>query len=114
MMRRFLLLSALALTGCSAAQKKAAIDMAICSIPSIVTVINDLVPALTAMLQAGTPTWEEQIKALSVSFGKNEVACAVQAVLNSMRARDVTAAQASAVRGAIARGEQYLSDVGAK
>jgi hypothetical protein len=95
---------------CSASQK-AAEKQALSCVET--DAINDIVPAVKAILAAGAATWEAQLDALGIKFGTDSVGCAVtlaEQFFASGGSGSAVATTSAASADALARATQYLQE----
>lgn len=95
---------------CGAQQKKALADLGHCTES---TAWNDLKPTVQAILESGVKNWKQQLEALGVTFGKDEILCAVASAEEAFSKMGAGSADASTA-AAKARAAEFLNEHGVK
>jgi len=110
--------AALAMAGCCKGEacKQTVSKLTACAVNPIPTEVQNLVPAVNAVLSGGAPNWEAQLTALE-QLGVGAVVCAVQAVIEGVMGQLTPPRYANIEPTVIAkaeRGQLYLNHKGYK
>lgn len=108
----FLAAALLSLPGC-AWVKKVAVNAEACAGPAVQKEVENLLPAVLAILASGSADWQAQLQALE-SVGLQALLCTVQSVVDGAQARIASGKAGLDYPGMVLRGKQFLLLYGAK